>query len=166
MHIERLTILIPEIVPPLLNQVIESDIKHSKMGFSQGVCKVKCTLNKDTVYPRDCVTINCTVDNSACKKPVEKYITKLVRRFEIINLAKKGKPIYMYDQTIQENSVVAKCDKNSQETTELFLSMNEDFFLSDEEKNKMPKLPLELKHMQTALSSSISGQLFKVMYVL
>ena len=95
-----MTILIPELVPPLLNQIVESEIKHTKFGFSQGICKVKCVLNKDLVYPRECITIKCDVDNSACKKPVENYVTKLVRRFEIINMAKKGKPIYLHDQTI------------------------------------------------------------------
>ena len=58
------------------------------------------------------------------------------------------------------------CDKNKKETAELYISMNEDFFLSDKEKEMMPKLGLDLKHMQASLSSSITGQLFKVMYVI
>jgi len=57
--------------------------------FKQGACKAKCKLNTDVVFPKDILIANCDIDNRACKKPIEKYILKLVRRIEIINLTKK-----------------------------------------------------------------------------
>jgi hypothetical protein len=68
--------------------------------FNSGRVSVKAVLNKDIMYPRDCANITLHVDNSKCKKAVEKYNCKLIRRTEVLNLGKKGKPIYMNDTVI------------------------------------------------------------------
>ena len=44
--------------------------------------------------------------------------------------------------------------------------MPHDFFYNETETMRLPKIPMLEKHMAAGISSSMNGQLFKVMYVL
>ena len=46
------------------------------------------------------------------------------------------------------------------------VSVPSDFFYDQTETMRLPKIPMTEKHMSAGISSSLSGQLFKVMYVL
>ena len=87
---------------PILNQKMEvTGSPKEKLIIKKGKCTASCTLNQDVVYPRDSLKLSVKVDNSACKKPVEKYICKLIRRVEYYNLIKKQKkPMYTNEKII------------------------------------------------------------------
>lgn len=134
-----------------------------------GKCSAKCTLSSDVVYPRGGLNLHVTVDNTESKKPVEKYVYRLTRRVEFINLSKKKPtPIFMNDTVIHEEDRSAACEAGKAESFEMTYFVPDHFYgyLGEDQRKMMPKLEYADKHMQAGLSNSLSGQLFKVMYVL
>lgn len=170
-YTKRVTIITPEFSEPLLNQQYETEAKIKKLGLmSQGDCKYCCTLEKDVLYPNDVVKLTLDVDNSQCSKKVDNYKIKLLRRTEAFDLEKpkegqKQKVIYTNDCVIFSQAFEAKCPPKEIEQRVFEFHIPQRIFVSEQEEARM-KVPLIEKPLAQGPSSSISGKLYKVSYVL
>lgn len=68
-----------------------------------------CVLEKDILYPRDSINLQVYLDNSKCKRKVEKYTVRFVKRVQFFE---KNKIVFLNDEIFHEKVVKAKCDKN------------------------------------------------------
>lgn len=130
-----------------------------------GTCQYVCTFEKDVLYPNDSIKLEVNVDNSLCSKKIDKYKIKLLRRTQVFNLKVNGKPIYTNDCILISEKIDSKCTAKGKEIQTFEFKIPQRIFLSEEEENRM-KIPLAEKPLSQGPSSSLSGRLFKVQYVL
>lgn len=147
-----------------MNQKLEVSSKIKSMLVGCGTCKYACTFEKDVLYPKEKVNLKIEIDNSKCSKKIDKYKVKLLRRTQVINL-KSVKPIYTNDQIIFSKKIDANCKGKASEEQTLELDIPNTIFVSEEEEQRI-KVPIHEKPLVLGPSSSISGKLFKVQYVL
>ena len=77
----------------------------------------------------------------------------------------KDKPLYVTDHTVWEQEFKANCKKLEYEEQDFTFDLPEDIFMSEDEKKKFEAIPKFDKALCYGLSSSFSGKLFKVQYV-
>lgn len=83
---QRITVITPEFTEPILNQEIKisSKIKGGLLGA--GTCSYVAKFEKDVLYPKEIIKLNCEIDNSKCSKKIDKYKIKLLKRTQVFNL--------------------------------------------------------------------------------
>ena len=67
--------------------------------FGNGTCNLTCVLEKDMLYPRELISLQIYVDNSLCKRKIDKYTVRFVRRVQLLN---GPQVVYLNDQIIHE----------------------------------------------------------------
>ena len=132
---QRITIIAPEICPPLYGQVVKIEEKVTSMMMNKGRCRVTCELNKDSFYPRESVVISSTFDNTDCKKQIEKYTAVLLRRVQVFNVS-ADKLFFQRDQVLLQDAQTPGKDMKEKgiEQKQFTLDIPESVFVSEEEK--------------------------------
>mmetsp|Transcript_12749 Transcript_12749/g.21502 ORF Transcript_12749/g.21502 Transcript_12749/m.21502 type:complete len:450 (+) Transcript_12749:3-1352(+) len=165
LNVRRLTILTPEYSEALLNQEIKITSKIRSMGLmGSGTCSYTCKFEKDVLYPNENVKLTVEIDNSKCSKKIEKYKIKLLRRTQVFNL-KNSKQIYTNDHIVISEKVDSKCEAKKTEKKDFEFRIPQNIFLTQAEED-LYKIPLIEKSLAAGPSSSLSGRLYKVQYVL
>ena len=166
LEVKRITVLTPELSEPLLNQEQTHSKKIKSLGGLWGVgnCTYTCKFEKDILYPGDEIKLTITVDNNLCNKKIEKYKVKLLRRTQVFNLV-TTKPIYTNDCILMSEKYDAACAAKSEETKQINITLPQTIYVTPSEEERI-KIPLMEKSLAQGPSSSISGRLFKVQYVL
>ena len=88
----------------------------------------------------------------------------MLRRTEAYNI-KSNKPVYVNDSILVSEKLDSNCGPKKTETKEIKFQIPQTIFINDEEASKI-KIPLNEKQLQQGPSSSLSGKLYKVKYVL
>lgn len=78
---------------------------------------------------------------------------------------KKNKFIFGHDHVVMREEYSPNCEKGSGTTQSCDLYIPENIFHPETEKKLMPEIPLEEMHLARSLSSSLTGQMIKVLYV-
>ena len=107
---KRINVMTPEFCEPIWNQqlVVKQNIRRLKV-FGQGACIMTCVLEKDILYPRDSINLQVYLDNTKCKRKIEKYTIRFVKRVQFFE---KNKVVFLNDEIFHEKVVKAKCEKN------------------------------------------------------
>jgi hypothetical protein len=164
--VRRITVITPEFSEPLLNQQLTISSKIKSMGLmGSGTCSYTCTLEKDVLYPMEYIRLGVAIDNAKCSKKIEKYKLKLLRRTQAFDTINAKKPLYINDQLIYSEKKDAKCEAKASETLQFEFQIPQSIFQSQAEEDLF-KIPLAEKPLSSGPSSSISGRLYKVQYVL
>lgn len=154
----------PEFCEPIWNQqlVVKQNIRRLKV-FGQGACIMTCVLEKDILYPRDSINLQVYLDNSKCKRKVEKYTVRFVKRVQFFE---KNKIVFLNDEIFHEKVVKAKCDKNQTEDIQFLYQIPDSIFKDDIHQKRLPVVNKEDKAFTHGPSTSFTGKLFKVQYAI
>ena len=178
----RITVLAPEFSPPIYEQEMKVNNKIKSMGIlSYGNCALTSVLYKDVLFPKEPISLRSCVDNQKCKRNILKYTVRILRRIQVFgdnkdkienekktpipNDKNKVKPLYFTDHTVYQQEIKSNCKKNQYEEQNFNFDLPEDIFMSEDEKKKFEAIPKFDKALTYGLSSSFSGKLFKVQYV-
>lgn len=151
----------------MYGQVVEIDEKVTSMMMNKGRCRVTCELNKDSFYPRETVAISSAFDNTECKKQIEKYTAVLLRRIQVFNM-QADKLFFQREQILLQDVQTPGKDMKDKgiEQKQFAFDIPESIFVSEAEKQKMQyNITSDEKGVSYGLSSSVSGQLFKIQYI-
>ena len=129
-----------------------------------GSCTYTCKFEKDVLYPKEIINMTVDIDNSKCTKKIDKYKIKLLRRTQVFNI-KTTKPLYTNDQILVSEKMSSECDAKKTEQKNFEFKIPQSIFVSEEEESRI-KVPLQEKGLAQGPSSSLSGKLYKVQYVL
>ena len=100
--------------------------------FNYGISTLTCVLQKDVLYPKEVLSLQAWIDNSKCKKIVQKYTARFLRRLQVFNI-NENKPVFFTDQILHEQVFESKCGKFESEQINYEVEIPESLNFDEEE---------------------------------
>jgi hypothetical protein len=107
----------------------QGSIKRFKIK-NFGLSSFTCVLQKDVLYPKEILSLNVWIDNTKCRKSIEKYTARLLRRIQVFNL-EKNEPVFFTDQIMKEQVYPSNCPKLSSENVNFEFEIPESMYFGD-----------------------------------
>ena len=132
------------------------------LGMFTSTSKAKIWLEKKRFHPGEHIKIHFDIDNTQCKKPVEKFKTKLVRRVYVFSGRDGGQNAPLFDTQeyidIKKFNVDLKGKIQSHKTIEFQVPK------LDKDIGNVKALHPDLRNITSMMSVSTSNKLFRIQY--